>query len=151
MLNKCVWSARFFGLITSNYKQWCLYLVASQKIESVKLQKMFSVSIDKKKSMHRPGIEPGPPAWQASILPLNHRCYTYKYLHPSRCGGVCCFKCKNIHHCKNYSKFDYYFRNRTVSFYQKLILTQTWGDFVTNNNLRDLFILYKWQHYCDAR
>ena len=24
--------------------------------------------------MHRPGIEPGPPAWQASILPLNHRC-----------------------------------------------------------------------------
>ncbi|KAH0808615.1 hypothetical protein GEV33_014176 [Tenebrio molitor] len=35
-------------------------------------------SIDKKKSMHRPGIEPGPPAWQASILPLNHRCYTYR-------------------------------------------------------------------------
>ena len=33
-----------------------------------------------KKKMHRPGIEPGPPAvcypleWQASILPLNHRC-----------------------------------------------------------------------------
>ena len=25
--------------------------------------------------MHRPGIEPGPPAWQASILPLNQRCY----------------------------------------------------------------------------
>ena len=24
--------------------------------------------------LHRPGIEPGPPAWQASILPLNHRC-----------------------------------------------------------------------------
>ena len=24
--------------------------------------------------MHRPGIEPGPPAWQASILPLNQRC-----------------------------------------------------------------------------
>ena len=22
--------------------------------------------------VHRPGIEPGPPAWQASILPLNH-------------------------------------------------------------------------------
>ena len=28
-----------------------------------------------KKSLHRPGIEPGPPAWQASILPLNHRCW----------------------------------------------------------------------------
>jgi hypothetical protein len=27
-----------------------------------------------KKVLHRPGIEPGPPAWQASILPLNHRC-----------------------------------------------------------------------------
>ena len=26
------------------------------------------------KMLHRPGIEPGPPAWQASILPLNHRC-----------------------------------------------------------------------------
>nr|GBL91479.1 hypothetical protein AVEN_254824-1 [Araneus ventricosus] len=25
--------------------------------------------------VHRPGIEPGPPAWQASILPLNHRCH----------------------------------------------------------------------------
>ena len=28
----------------------------------------------KKLQLHRPGIEPGPPAWQASILPLNHRC-----------------------------------------------------------------------------
>ena len=26
--------------------------------------------------MHRPGIEPGPPAWQASILPLNQRCWS---------------------------------------------------------------------------
>ena len=25
--------------------------------------------------MHWPGIEPGPPAWQARILPLNHQCY----------------------------------------------------------------------------
>ena len=25
--------------------------------------------------LHRPGIEPGPPAWQASILPLNQRCF----------------------------------------------------------------------------
>ena len=29
----------------------------------------------RKEIMHRPGIEPGPPAWQASILPLNHRCF----------------------------------------------------------------------------
>ena len=27
-----------------------------------------------KELVHRPGIEPGPPAWQASILPLNQRC-----------------------------------------------------------------------------
>ena len=25
--------------------------------------------------MHWPGIEPGPPAWQARILPLNHQCH----------------------------------------------------------------------------
>ena len=24
--------------------------------------------------IHWPGIEPGPPAWQARILPLNHQC-----------------------------------------------------------------------------
>ena len=28
--------------------------------------------------MQRPGIEPGPPAWQASILPLNQRCLLLK-------------------------------------------------------------------------
>ncbi len=33
--------------------------------------------------MHWPGIEPGPPAWQASILPLNHQCLSINvfYLH----------------------------------------------------------------------
>ncbi len=37
--------------------------------------------------LHRPGIEPGPPAWQASILPLNQRCFaciTYYYMLPLR-------------------------------------------------------------------
>ena len=28
----------------------------------------------KRKIVHWPGIEPGPPAWQARILPLNHQC-----------------------------------------------------------------------------
>ena len=28
------------------------------------------------KNLQRPGIEPGPPAWQARILPLNQRCLT---------------------------------------------------------------------------
>ena len=40
--------------------------------------KNFLVQISLKKSknkrLQRPGIEPGPPAWQASILPLNQRC-----------------------------------------------------------------------------
>lgn len=35
----------------------------------------FIVEQKRKESLlHRPGIGPGPPAWQASILPLNHRC-----------------------------------------------------------------------------
>ena len=32
-------------------------------------------SVKSKNLLHRPGIEPGPPAWQASILPLNQRCF----------------------------------------------------------------------------
>ena len=32
-----------------------------------------------KQSVHRPGIEPGSPAWQASILPLDHRCFTLSW------------------------------------------------------------------------
>ena len=28
-----------------------------------------------RQKVHRPGIEPGSPAWQARILPLNHRCF----------------------------------------------------------------------------
>ena len=27
-----------------------------------------------KENLHWPGIEPGPSAWQARILPLNHQC-----------------------------------------------------------------------------
>ena len=47
----------FTGLATlSTPRQNCLY------------------GLGQNKKMHRPGIEPGPPAWQASILPLNHRC-----------------------------------------------------------------------------
>ena len=29
------------------------------------------------KRLHWPGIEPGPPAWQARILPLNHQCLLF--------------------------------------------------------------------------
>ena len=38
-----------------------------------------------KKSLHRPGIEPGPPAWQASILPLNQRCSLAAWSVLTRC------------------------------------------------------------------
>ena len=34
-------------------------------------------------NVHRPGIEPGSPAWQASILPLNHRCFVL-WMHQRR-------------------------------------------------------------------
>ena len=34
------------------------------------------LSICQSKKLQRPGIEPGPPAWQARILPLNHRCFS---------------------------------------------------------------------------
>ena len=30
-------------------------------------------------SLHWPGIEPGPPAWQARILPLNHQCLSMAF------------------------------------------------------------------------
>ena len=30
--------------------------------------------VSKPAKLHWPGIEPGPPAWQARILPLNHQC-----------------------------------------------------------------------------
>ena len=38
------------------------------------IQEKKSLLTDEKSKLHRPGIEPGPPVWQASILPLNHRC-----------------------------------------------------------------------------
>ena len=36
----------------------------------------------KKKPLHKPGIEPGSIAWQATILPLDHLCFPkfYKFL-----------------------------------------------------------------------
>ena len=40
---------------------------------------LFLASLNKqihvKKEMHWAEIEPGPPAWQARILPLNHQCH----------------------------------------------------------------------------
>jgi hypothetical protein len=39
----------------------------------IQLAAAFLLFDDKRKKMH--GIEPGPPAWQASILPLNHQCF----------------------------------------------------------------------------
>ena len=41
--------------------------------------------------MHRLGIEPGPPAWQASILPLNHRClHEFNGKIKKRCRTLIC-------------------------------------------------------------
>ena len=46
-----------------------------------------------KKSLHRPGIEPGPPAWQASIVPLNQRCFLTYF--PFRSGMITLLCCVN--------------------------------------------------------
>ena len=46
---------------------------------------------NRQKKLHRPGIEPGPPAWQASILPLNHRCYMTNSLQKCYLLGFCVF------------------------------------------------------------
>ena len=35
---------------------------------------VYRVPLASKTMLHWPGIEPGPPAWQARILPLNHQC-----------------------------------------------------------------------------
>ena len=54
-----VWFSLCFNLVKSSPQTNCTLLCSSRKAT---------------KTLHRPGIEPGPPAWQASILPLNHRC-----------------------------------------------------------------------------
>ena len=48
---------------------------------SNKLQKFkTALSTEIISAMHRPGIEPGSIVWQATILPLNHRCLIYTIL-----------------------------------------------------------------------
>ena len=49
--------------------------------------------VAKVKSLQRPGIEPGPPAWQARILPLNQRCLSSnpKHLIYKTFIGIDCF------------------------------------------------------------
>ena len=46
-------------------------------IRNYEMQLTLETVLDRKEKgiVHRPGIEPGPPAWQASILPLNQRCF----------------------------------------------------------------------------
>ena len=51
-------------------------LIINQRSERPQSPK--NIFCKKKDYMHRPGIEPGPPAWQASILPLNQRCLDIK-------------------------------------------------------------------------
>ena len=46
-------------------RPWCSWIFLS------KMPRQFVLL---KNKMQRPGIEPGPPAWQARILPLNQRC-----------------------------------------------------------------------------
>ncbi len=54
-------------------------------LDHVSLQMLFKYNVKgyRVENLHRPGIEPGPPAWQASILPLNHRCVHVLKLKPT--------------------------------------------------------------------
>ena len=63
------------ALYTENWKQVIFLCIGKRRSRS----QWYSCCIcllakKRRKNMHRPGIEPGPPAWQASILPLNQRC-----------------------------------------------------------------------------
>ena len=56
---------REVGYSNSGCWIWTVYFikcVRNESCDSIKSQ------------LHGPGIEPGPPAWQARILPLNHPC-----------------------------------------------------------------------------
>ena len=59
-------------------------------VESWKAKKNYNDKINGKlkKRLHRPEIEPGPPAWQASILPLNQRCWVTLLPTKSICDGA---------------------------------------------------------------
>ena len=62
---------------SKSFSHLCACLPNSTNRLSIKFQ------LEKAKcqnSLHRPGIEPGPPAWQASILPLNQRCFIKKVI-----------------------------------------------------------------------
>ena len=63
------------------------------------------------KDLHRPGIEPGPPAWQASILPLNQRCWLEKKQYTS--AGEC--PCSNVRFVLNVTKPKIMSRSRQDS------------------------------------
>ncbi len=49
-------------------------------VSTLMSRKNYSKMIAPYSKMHRPGIEPGAPAWQAGILPLNHRYARMKLL-----------------------------------------------------------------------
>ena len=57
--------------------------VHSKKMQQERNYQEVQFNENELKVMRRPGIEPGPPAWQARIVPLNHRvidsyeCITY--------------------------------------------------------------------------
>ena len=67
-----------------SFPQWIKETINNLYLPYLRQEKMYisicflKKKLNKEKTLHRPGIEPGPPAWQASILPLNQRCgYAY--------------------------------------------------------------------------
>ena len=73
------WHARFISVACANNLnlKFVLAVACSSRCtqyEGGKIMTWSCIHFSSKNMLHRPGIEPGSPAWQASILPLNHRC-----------------------------------------------------------------------------
>ena len=92
-----------------------IYECIAKKFISGKLEKYL------KYSLHRPGIEPGPPAWQASILPLNQRCLYVSVVQKSDLLlFTCFFFCVSVDGVTSNLKFKNYF-----SYSEEISLGQT--------------------------
>ena len=65
----------FFKNIPRSLFQKCFWhFIKRELFDSILTWCIISKHMKILKNLQRPGIEPGPPAWQARILPLNQRC-----------------------------------------------------------------------------
>ena len=112
----------------------------------------------KEKILHRPGIEPGPPAWQASILPLNQRCLlplSHKNIHTDcnfMFSAVCsCGRVVKATHSKWVSLWERRFESYQLRCFwqnQNKTTCSRWG---SNSQPRHIFCtVYKYRALTDC-